>query len=59
MASYGKTKEYLTRLVHYLVVILIGLVILFPFIWMVLGSFKFNKDILDIPVKLLPPGREE
>lgn len=55
MASHGTTKEFLTRAVHYLVVILIGLVILFPFIWMVLGSFKFNKDILDIPVKLLPP----
>ncbi|MBN2552823.1 MAG: carbohydrate ABC transporter permease [Spirochaetales bacterium] len=55
MMAHGKPRELLLRFVHYLVVITIGLIILFPFIWMVLGSFKYNKDILDIPVKLLPP----
>ncbi len=28
---------------------------LFPFIWMILGSFKYNKDVLSVPVRLLPP----
>jgi multiple sugar transport system permease protein len=55
MIVYGKYRQFLLRILHYLVVIGIGLIILFPFIWMVLGSFKYNKDILDIPVKLLPP----
>ena len=55
MAVSGKTKETLSLIIHYLAVIVCGLIILFPFIWMVLGSFKYNKDILDIPVKLLPP----
>ena len=54
MTTY-KTGRKISLFLLYAAVIIIGLVIIFPFIWMVLGSFKFNKDILDIPVKILPP----
>ena len=39
----------------YLLVITVGLVYLFPFVWMILSSFKLNKDVLAIPVRFLPP----
>ncbi|KKK92378.1 hypothetical protein LCGC14_2703530 [marine sediment metagenome] len=55
MAKHYGSRDYILRIIHYLIVVLIGLIIAFPFAWMILGSFKFNKDILDIPVKLLPP----
>jgi multiple sugar transport system permease protein len=39
----------------YILVIAIGLVFVFPFFWMVLSSFKLNKDILSIPLRFFPP----
>jgi multiple sugar transport system permease protein len=35
--------------------IIIGLIFIFPIIWMVLSSLKLNKDVLAIPIKFLPP----
>lgn len=32
-----------------------GLAFIFPFIWMLISSFKLNKDVLAIPIKFLPP----
>ena len=39
----------------YSVLILVGLLFIFPFIWMVLSSLKLNKDVLAIPIKFFPP----
>ena len=45
----------LARVLLYLLVITVGLVYLFPFVWMILSSFKLNKDVLAIPIRFLPP----
>jgi ABC-type glycerol-3-phosphate transport system permease component len=45
----------LARTLLYLLVILVGLLYLFPFVWMILSSFKLNKDVLAIPIRFLPP----
>jgi len=37
------------------VLIAVAFIFVFPFIMMVLSSFKFNKDVLAIPVKIFPP----
>jgi len=50
-----RTKKTVGTIILHLVVAFIGLIMLFPFIWMILGSFKYNKDVLSIPVNLLPP----
>jgi multiple sugar transport system permease protein len=55
MARRNGARDTLLASVHYLVATGVGLVMLFPFAWMVLGSFKLNEDILRIPVALLPP----
>jgi len=54
MSKY-KTKKTIGSIILHLFVIFIGLLMLFPFIWMILGSFKYNKDVLSVPVRLLPP----
>jgi ABC-type glycerol-3-phosphate transport system permease component len=54
MISY-RTTEHIQRVILYVVVIVIGLAFVFPFFWMVTSSVKLNKDVLAIPVRLLPP----
>jgi ABC-type glycerol-3-phosphate transport system permease component len=54
MASY-RTSENIKRAALYLVLGIIGLFFVFPFFWMVLSSFKENKDILAIPLRFFPP----
>jgi len=54
MASY-RTSENIKRAALYLVIGIIGLFFVFPFFWMVLSSFKENKDILAIPLRFFPP----
>lgn len=48
-------KAGICKIVLYISLIVIGLIYVFPFIWMVLSSFKLNKDVLAIPIKILPP----
>ena len=52
--SYNIRKRILNILL-YSVLILVGLLFIFPFIWMVLSSLKLNKDVLAIPIKFFPP----
>jgi ABC-type glycerol-3-phosphate transport system permease component len=54
MASY-RTSENIKRAALYLVLGIIGLFFVFPFFWMILSSFKENKDILAIPLRFFPP----
>ena len=48
-------KIRMIKIALYITLIVIGLVFIFPFIWMVLSSFKLNKDVLSIPIKIFPP----
>lgn len=42
------------RLLLYLVLVVVGAVTLFPFLWLVFSSFKTNLDIITPPIRLLP-----
>lgn len=53
MTGYSK-KRTLLKVILYIVLALIAFVFIFPFIMMVLSSFKFNEDVLAIPVKIIP-----
>jgi len=41
------------RIVYYFFIVLLLFIILFPFIWLVISSFKFEKDIISWPPKIL------
>ncbi|MEE9307682.1 MAG: carbohydrate ABC transporter permease, partial [Spirochaetia bacterium] len=43
------------RTILYVVVVCTGIVFVFPFFWMVLSSFKINRDILAVPLRFFPP----
>ncbi|RKX92026.1 MAG: carbohydrate ABC transporter permease [Spirochaetes bacterium] len=49
------SKPEIIKIALYIGLSIIGLIYIFPFIWMVLSSFKLNKDVLAIPIKILPP----
>ncbi len=49
------TANRLKLIPLYVVLVLVGLLYLFPFFWMVVSSFKENKDVLAIPVRFFPP----
>lgn len=50
-----KQKKIALKIILYIILIFIALIFIFPFIMMVLSSFKFNEDVLAIPVKIIPP----
>ncbi len=50
-----KITKTAQRTILYIIVVCSGIVFLFPFFWMILSSFKFNKDILAIPLRFFPP----
>ena len=54
MISYT-VKEHSLRVVLYTVIVILGLVFIFPFFWMVISSVKLNKDVLAIPIRFFPP----
>ena len=43
------------KIILYAIIILIGVLFIFPFIWMVLSSLKMNKDVLAVPIRFFPP----
>jgi len=47
-------KRLLMRTLLYAILLVIAFIFVFPFIMMVLSSFKFNKDVLAIPVRIFP-----
>jgi ABC-type glycerol-3-phosphate transport system permease component len=51
-----KVKRISYKLLLHLFLIAVVFIFVFPFIMMVLSSFKFNKDVLAIPMKILPPA---
>lgn len=49
-----KCGRRLLRLVTTLVVLAFGILCIFPFIWMVSSSFKYEIDVMEIPIRLIP-----
>jgi len=49
-----KTRRILTTTLYYLVLTALGLVMVFPLLYMFLASFKTNQEIFGQPLKMLP-----
>jgi len=49
-----KTKRTINRIIIYTILLIIGLIILFPFYWMISTAFKPNTDIIRRPPLFLP-----
>ncbi len=47
-------KRRISRAIVYLVLVVVALIMLFPFVWMVLGSFKPKDELFAVPMQLLP-----
>ena len=45
-------KERLFRLLAYLLILVLLIVTVYPFIWMILNSFKSNAEIFQTPLAL-------
>jgi multiple sugar transport system permease protein len=54
MGAY-KSSLQVSRVILYVVLIALGIAFVFPFLWMILSSFKLNRDVLAIPIQFLPP----
>ena len=46
--AVSKRKRIIQTTLFYLLVIIMLTIVLFPFFWMILASFKINADILNI-----------
>jgi len=44
----------INKIIIYVFLIILSLLFVFPFLWMILSSFKANKEVLAIPVKIFP-----
>ncbi len=49
-----KMKKYVFYPVIFIVLVLIGATMLFPFLWMVIGSVKPKAELFAVPMKLFP-----
>ncbi|MDO4325219.1 MAG: carbohydrate ABC transporter permease [bacterium] len=49
-----KTKKYIFYPAVFVILVLIAVTMLFPFLWMVLGSLKPKSELFAVPMKLLP-----
>ena len=47
-------KKWLKNLLTYIILIAAAVVFLFPFVWMVSGSFKDGLEVVKMPPQLLP-----
>jgi multiple sugar transport system permease protein len=54
MGSYQSSTKILRALL-YIVIAVLGFAFVFPFLWMIVSSFKLNKDVLAIPIQFFPP----
>lgn len=53
--TLGQRRKIISlKILLYITLAVISFIFIFPFIMMVLSSFKFNKDVLAIPVKIFP-----
>lgn len=49
-----KTKKNQSSIIVYLILFLFSILMLFPFIWMILSSFKFNADVVAVHFQFFP-----
>lgn len=49
-----KMKKYVFYPVIFVILVLIGATMLFPFLWMVIGSLKPKAELFAVPMKLFP-----
>ncbi len=54
MQGTVKAKHALSRAAYHLSILLLGLLMIYPVLWMVSGSFKTTYEILNESLKLLP-----
>ncbi|MFZ4615153.1 MAG: carbohydrate ABC transporter permease [Rectinemataceae bacterium] len=54
MTSY-RFRERVLRAILYVLIAALGAVFVFPFLWMIISSFKLNRDVLAIPIQFFPP----
>ena len=54
MSSYLTSRRILRTLLYAAIAVL-GLAFVFPFLWMLISSFKLNRDVLAIPIQFFPP----
>ncbi|HEX7715120.1 MAG TPA: carbohydrate ABC transporter permease [Bacillota bacterium] len=54
MSGTMRFKKVLLRILSHGLILFLGLVMIYPVIWMVLGSFKTNYEILNESLKLMP-----
>ncbi|WP_461205643.1 carbohydrate ABC transporter permease [Clostridium sp. DL1XJH146] len=50
----NRWKNNIYNIIKHIFLICISIIFIFPFLWMVLGSFKTNNEIWQEPYKLLP-----
>ncbi len=50
MAAESKTKHYVNVFLRYFVLILVGLIMIYPLVWMVGATFKSNAEIFPASV---------
>lgn len=49
-----KQKKNITTLLTYIALIIGSIIMIFPFVWMLLTSFKTNAEVMQIPPTILP-----
>ena len=53
-AGQMKQKKNTTTLLTYIALIIGSVIMIFPFVWMLLTSFKTNAEVMQIPPTILP-----
>ncbi len=53
--TYYRFRERVQRAILYVLITILGAVFVFPFLWMIISSFKLNRDVLAIPIRFFPP----
>ncbi|MDF2539979.1 MAG: carbohydrate transporter permease [Herbinix sp.] len=48
------TTKTISRIVNSIIALAVAFIALFPLLWMVLASFKNKKEVLAVPLKILP-----
>lgn len=54
MRNNYKAKRFLARLLTTVIVGGLALIFVFPFLWMISTSFKYEIDVMEFPVRLIP-----
>ena len=49
-----KNKRLMVRIISTVIVGALALVFVFPFLWMLSTSFKYEIDVMEFPVRLIP-----